>query len=75
MPQSAVQLSTVQGGSILAFRLRLIRFLQISNSNTFNHPTGCAQRQFGNIQVRPQNQWAIISFNLSTQVQQRTTVH
>ena len=75
MPQSPMHLSTVQGGSILTFRLRLIRFVQISNSNSFNHPANCAQSQFRNIQVRLQNQWAIISFTLSTQVQERTTVH
>lgn len=75
MPQSPVRLFRVQGGSILAFRLKLIRFVQISNSNSFNHPADCAQSQFGNIQVTLQNQLVIISFTLSTQFQQRTTVH
>lgn len=75
MPESPVHLSTAQWGSILAFRLSLIRFLLISSSNIFNHPDNGAQSKFGNIQVRLQNQWAMTSFTLSTQVQQRTTVY
>lgn len=67
-PQSPMHLYKVHGGSIFAFRLRLTRFVQISNLKSFNHSADYVQSQFGNIRVRFQNQWAIISFTLSTQV-------
>lgn len=52
MPQSPAHLSAVQGGGVLAFGLRLMKFVQISYSNIFNYPIDCVQGQFGNIQIK-----------------------